>query len=687
MQPTPNEASNHADPHPPAANSPGSSAAGLSLQHSPEHTPEPDERSEHGRGGDDERDELDDDADEAASTSTDRARSLEPVGSSSVPSADGAAPSVGDVGRTIPPGPGKTQAAFVHKLYAMLETPSLAHLISWSEDGKSFIIYHPSEFARIVLPQYFKHSNFSSFIRQGNFYHFSKISDVPGTPVRTAHTNPDGTPVQTWEFRNPNFQRGRPDLLARIKRKTAKSNANPSPSSIKRRSSVTALTSLRPARRESIVSLEQEYEQERERERQAERPIIGGLAGAAMAASGVTRPARVEYAVATPEVPQPKRIAPGLADFAPYPPEDARRVKEEPVDAPSATHSPPLHSRAVPHPPGIAPYPPANPSYSPTTRAYPTLPPTSYPGLRYPASEDPLVRQIQALEGQVRGLGEALYATQHEAAVYRTNSYAVLHSLLGLVASMDPDGRRKEEVEACSFALAKLSPEASPSAQAHPPTFAYAPPYGYPPPGWSAAYPFGAPPTSLLHSPRPSTSASQQFYYNRVPAVESYTRSSRGEPAPAAHHPAPAPPPAQRSRAPSFSGHVPGSVSSGSTSSAHPSATPHTFDKPSAPSSSTLPPIGRPSDAHSSFSSSGPLSGAYPSPRLSWAGAGPGPVSRPGSSGAEMGPGPGKASTTLPPLSSLLNPAGPPPSFSSSSERRTLDGELDDERARKKLRQ
>ncbi|KPV73732.1 uncharacterized protein RHOBADRAFT_4881, partial [Rhodotorula graminis WP1] len=99
----------------------------------------------------------------------------------------------------------------------MVDTPALQNLISWSADGKSFLVYSPEEFARTVLPQFFKHSNFASFLRQLNFYSWSKVNDVLGSNQPTL--KPDGTPVQAWEFRNPNFQRGRPDLLARIKRK------------------------------------------------------------------------------------------------------------------------------------------------------------------------------------------------------------------------------------------------------------------------------------------------------------------------------------------------------------------------------------------------------------------------------------------------------------------------------------
>lgn len=77
-------------------------------------------------------------------------------------------------------------------------------LVNWCEDGHGFIVKNIPAFEKRVLPQFFKHNKFTSFIRQLNMYDFHKMR-VKG--------------VQK-EFRHVYFCKGKPELLAQIKRKT-----------------------------------------------------------------------------------------------------------------------------------------------------------------------------------------------------------------------------------------------------------------------------------------------------------------------------------------------------------------------------------------------------------------------------------------------------------------------------------
>jgi hypothetical protein len=49
-----------------------------------------------------------------------------------------------------------------------------SHIISWNEDGTAFVVRRVNEFSEVILPKYFKHSNFASFVRQLNMYDFHK---------------------------------------------------------------------------------------------------------------------------------------------------------------------------------------------------------------------------------------------------------------------------------------------------------------------------------------------------------------------------------------------------------------------------------------------------------------------------------------------------------------------------------
>ncbi|CAL9102214.1 unnamed protein product [Musa acuminata var. zebrina] len=59
---------------------------------------------------------------------------------------------------------------FLSKTYELVDDPALDAVLSWGPAGRSFVVWDPVEFARVVLPRHFKHNNFSSFVRQLNTY-------------------------------------------------------------------------------------------------------------------------------------------------------------------------------------------------------------------------------------------------------------------------------------------------------------------------------------------------------------------------------------------------------------------------------------------------------------------------------------------------------------------------------------
>eukprot|EP01038_Epipyxis_sp_PR26KG_P011985 gene11985-16043_t len=97
------------------------------------------------------------------------------------------------------------QPVFLRKAFNMISScPS--HIGGWSEKGDTVIIKDVKLFSEQIIPTAYKHNNFSSFVRQLNFYGFRKIKSES-----LQHAS-------WWEFRHPQFLKGQPNLLSEIKR-------------------------------------------------------------------------------------------------------------------------------------------------------------------------------------------------------------------------------------------------------------------------------------------------------------------------------------------------------------------------------------------------------------------------------------------------------------------------------------
>lgn len=91
---------------------------------------------------------------------------------------------------------------FPAKMHAILSREDLADIVCWMPHGRAWRILKPREFEIRIIPVYFEHAKFSSFIRQANGWDFRRITKGPDRNC----------------YYNPYFLRGLPFLCKYLRR-------------------------------------------------------------------------------------------------------------------------------------------------------------------------------------------------------------------------------------------------------------------------------------------------------------------------------------------------------------------------------------------------------------------------------------------------------------------------------------
>lgn len=255
---------------------------------------------------------------------------------------------------------------------------------------------------------------------------------------------PGSDGVIAWEFQHPSFQRDKPELLSRIKRKSSKPSAsvNGFTGSSRKATQSAPVQKLAPkahSPKDDTPTLE-------ETNSDSEPPTP---APAAVASDVVP-----EYTY--PERHMPRRASGSFnlgksergKTFAKLIWIVARLIET----APFAPDSP--QRRSPPSIPAVTTYPASNANLSPRSYSVSSHPyPSSYAGPPPGSSSSSeatitaALRQIATLEGQLRGLSDALYYSQQENQATRMAMASSMSAMLSAIHSLDVNNDRKEECE------------------------------------------------------------------------------------------------------------------------------------------------------------------------------------------------------------------------------------------------
>jgi len=118
---------------------------------------------------------------------------------------------------------------FIAKLYRIINSDDPT--VRWVPGGQKFLILDPKKFSQTVLPKYFKHSKFTSFVRQLNFYGFHKKRIITTDLVNDENADANSVLADLGDavcFQHEYFQKDQPKLLLRIQRTTKQNSADDS---------------------------------------------------------------------------------------------------------------------------------------------------------------------------------------------------------------------------------------------------------------------------------------------------------------------------------------------------------------------------------------------------------------------------------------------------------------------------
>ncbi|XP_053474531.1 heat shock factor protein 5 isoform X2 [Ictalurus furcatus] len=117
---------------------------------------------------------------------------------------------------------------FPSKLWHLVNHPQICS-ICWDETGEGILIDQGTFEAEVLfssksqMRQYFKTTDFTSFVRQLNLYGFRKMR--PDFAVSEKRLDSTSIYAQTHHYHNPNFKRANPEFLVNLKRLTALNKA------------------------------------------------------------------------------------------------------------------------------------------------------------------------------------------------------------------------------------------------------------------------------------------------------------------------------------------------------------------------------------------------------------------------------------------------------------------------------